>query len=37
MIKYRIYEMQDVQIEEVMIIWLTSTLQGHPFIARDYW
>ena len=37
MIKYRIYEMQDVQIEEVMNIWLTSTLQGHPFIARDYW
>ena len=37
MTKYRIYEMQDVQIEEVMNIWLTSTLQGHPFIARDYW
>lgn len=32
-----INEMKDSQIEEVMDIWLASTIQGHPFIPRDYW
>ena len=35
--KNRIYEKKDIQIEQVMNIWFTSTLQGHPFIPKAYW
>ena len=37
MIEHDIKQMEDSQIEEVMNIWLASTIQGHPFIPKDYW
>ena len=34
---YSVRKFQDVDLEEVMQIWLESNLQAHPFIEASYW
>lgn len=34
---YSVRKFQDVDLEEVMQIWLESNLQAHPFIDASYW
>lgn len=32
-----IRRMTSLDVPRVMEIWLNATIQGHPFIAEDYW
>lgn len=35
--KYMIKELEKIEIEEVMNIWLKTNISAHNFISRNYW